>query len=343
MSVYRLMCLAGVLLALAGCRKKEAPLEPGDLAPNAVVVKVDGVPLTFRDMARRADGYLKYAIEREHIAFAPSKLPEAKAFYRQRAISMFVYKALMLNEAERLGITASEKEYAAWLQALEQTLQQRQSSTNRYFNGGPQPPDIMLQDFRDERLIDKMLSQEAPKRFRVMDDEVEAMAKEIEETNLIRRAKLEAARKQILDGADFADVARAISEDTPSAKRGGDLGEFARGKANDAAFDAAVFSLPLDQVSDVVETRFGYHLFKVSAKNPAQPEKDDAPAVPETVRAAHILVKMLSTSRPKLADVLYKQKSAQSGRTLYDELKGKAKIENTLFPDMEYQYISDMK
>lgn len=70
-------------------------------------------------------------------------------------------------------------------------------------------------------------------------------------------------------GADFAALAREHSQDPGSAKRGGDLGFFERGKMA-AEFDQAAFALanPGD-VSDVVRTQFGYHIIQLEERRPA--------------------------------------------------------------------------
>lgn len=68
--------------------------------------------------------------------------------------------------------------------------------------------------------------------------------------------------RQIRDGADFAGLAKASSA-CSSAARGGDLGLKARG-AWVKPFEEAAFGLEIGQVSDVVETRFGYHIIKVT-------------------------------------------------------------------------------
>ncbi|HLO77669.1 MAG TPA: peptidylprolyl isomerase [Magnetospirillum sp.] len=69
-----------------------------------------------------------------------------------------------------------------------------------------------------------------------------------------------ALKSEIANGADFAELARQNS-DCPSGEEGGDLGKFPRG-AMVREFDEAAFALQPGQVSDVIETPFGYHLIQ---------------------------------------------------------------------------------
>lgn len=77
-------------------------------------------------------------------------------------------------------------------------------------------------------------------------------------------AKIQSARERILKGEDFAAVAKAISEDTGSAAKGGDLG-IVRAGMMDPSFEKAALALPKDAVSDPVRSSFGYHLIKVTS------------------------------------------------------------------------------
>ncbi len=65
-------------------------------------------------------------------------------------------------------------------------------------------------------------------------------------------------KEEVDAGGDFSALAVEHS-DCPSSGQGGDLGRFGRGMMV-PEFDQAVFDLDVDQVSDVVETDFGYHL-----------------------------------------------------------------------------------
>lgn len=78
-------------------------------------------------------------------------------------------------------------------------------------------------------------------------------------------ARARAIRTELRTGVPFAEVAKRESSDTISARNGGDLGEFAKG-AMTAPFDKAVFSMPLNQVSDPLLTDFGYHIIEVTKR-----------------------------------------------------------------------------
>jgi peptidyl-prolyl cis-trans isomerase D len=80
------------------------------------------------------------------------------------------------------------------------------------------------------------------------------------------RARLEALKAQIDNGASFEDLAREHSEDPGSSRQGGSLGGISRG-IMDPAFEDAVFSLALNEVSDPVRSAFGLHLIRVDAIN----------------------------------------------------------------------------
>ncbi len=82
------------------------------------------------------------------------------------------------------------------------------------------------------------------------------------EAKATAKAKAQDLLKQIKDGADLAELAKSNSA-CPSASKGGDLNFFSRGDMM-PSFEKAAFELEVGQISDIVETKYGYHIIKVT-------------------------------------------------------------------------------
>lgn len=67
--------------------------------------------------------------------------------------------------------------------------------------------------------------------------------------------------ERLKNGEKFAEIAKQLSLDTGSGKRGGDLGYFGRGKMV-KPFEAAAFKLSVGQISEPIKTEYGYHIIK---------------------------------------------------------------------------------
>ena len=123
------------------------------------------------------------------------------------------------------------------------------------------------------------------------------------------RKKIEKIQQRVQKGEDFAALAQELSQD-PSSAKGGDLGYFGRGQMV-RSFEQAAFALMPGEVSDIVETKFGYHLIKVIERKP------------ETTIAFEDI-------KDRLGHYL-KQEKVQKEVSLYvQKLKEKAKVERFL-------------
>jgi peptidyl-prolyl cis-trans isomerase C len=120
------------------------------------------------------------------------------------------------------------------------------------------------------------------------------------------REKAEKLRKELAGGADFAKLAKENST-CPSSKQGGDLGSFGKGQMV-PAFEKAAFALKPDEISDVVETQFGYHIIKLTEKHPA--EKVD-----------------FKEAKPRIDEFLKNQKIGVAVNDYLTEARKTAKIE----------------
>lgn len=131
------------------------------------------------------------------------------------------------------------------------------------------------------------------------------------------KAKAEDLAKQLDNGADFAELAKANSEDTLSAEQGGKLDWFEPG-VMDPSFDTALFALQKGQHSTVVKTDFGFHIIKLLDVQPGT-----------TVPFADVKTKIIAQLQEKKAvDQFYslQSKLADTSYEVPDTLAETAKV-----------------
>ena len=130
----------------------------------------------------------------------------------------------------------------------------------------------------------------------------------LDEKSRIRK-KLISFRDRIKNGEDFTVLATLYSDDTESAKNGGELGFVGRG-ALVPEFESAAFSLKGDQISEVIETQFGYHIIQLIERRG------------ETVNVRHILLK------PKVSSA-----SLLEAKTQLEKVEGLMKSKEITFEE----------
>ena len=121
------------------------------------------------------------------------------------------------------------------------------------------------------------------------------------------KAKADALLKDLKSGKDFAATAKANSQDPGSAPNGGDLGFFEQGQMV-PPFEQAAFALKPGEMSEVVESQFGYHIIKVA-------ERQDSRVVP------------LEEAKGQIEEFLTQQNRHAQTELFVNALRAKAKIE----------------
>ncbi len=126
---------------------------------------------------------------------------------------------------------------------------------------------------------------------------------------LLAYQKISKIRQQIIDGKMTFDRAAQTKSEDPSAKQNkGDLGYFTVFQMV-YPFENVAYNTPLGKVSEIVRTRYGYHILKITDKRKSQGE----------IRAAHIMVAV-----PKNAEKIDIEKTEKKINMIYEKLQGGA-------------------
>ncbi|WP_434793206.1 Foldase protein PrsA [Terrisporobacter petrolearius] len=130
---------------------------------------------------------------------------------------------------------------------------------------------------------------------------ISTLDKDNKEVSKEEKEKLKEKAQGVLDkiknNEDFANLAKEYSDDKNSGKDGGDLGYFAKSDKN-VEFTKEVFKLDTNQVSNLIETPYGYHIVKVTDKRSATKSFEDS--------KDDIKAKILNEKYTKHIDSLYK-------------------------------------
>jgi peptidyl-prolyl cis-trans isomerase C len=259
--------LLAVTVATAACGRCGSGATPaGPPAPPAVAL-VNGEPIAATTLARELA---------QTRAGAGGEGPGE--VMRQRVLEDLVDRALLLQQARARSVVVGQD------QVERAFLRIRSEYPGTHFD------DLLAQErlsqgelkarLRDQLTVERLFHEEVFPRVQVGAAEVErhyadhaADFQEPERVHVLQivvatRDEASQVREQLRrDPARFAEVARKASV-APEGKAGGDLGWIGRGAGFPEVFDAC-FTLPLNLVSEVTPSPYGFHLFKVVERKAA--------------------------------------------------------------------------
>jgi parvulin-like peptidyl-prolyl isomerase len=244
----------------ASCRKKPAPAKgEAGTAPVSgaarVVLTVGGVDRTDQDLKRFVQ--LQYAD-------GLKKREDAKLL--SRLFDAFCEQQLILHQAEREGTLVGDDEIAAFLE--EARSRGRTPAFDREMVRGALKVQKYLLDsvYRDIDVPEAEISAyyEAHLGEYQRKEEIELSQIMVADRETLLRIRSDLLREP----ARFAEMARSEST-APEAARGGAMGFFEKGMLPREMEDV-VFSLKVNEISPVVESPYGFHLFKVTRRRRAR-------------------------------------------------------------------------
>ncbi|MCX5677772.1 MAG: peptidylprolyl isomerase [Candidatus Omnitrophica bacterium] len=219
-----IVILSASLTLAFGCAKEPSP-------DDKVLVKISNSTITLKDFKTRIEKlppYYRNMVEKD----------------RKRYLEEMIAEKLFYEEALRRGLN-NDKEVAE-----------------------------IVMEAKRKIVIAKLIKNDVEDKVKVSEDEIAsfyaANKDKLKTPEMWRASQIlvptEQEAKEILQklnsGGNFEDIARAQSKDA-TASRGGDIGYFRAGQLV-PDFEKAALSLDVGQLSDVVHTKFGYHIIKLT-------------------------------------------------------------------------------
>ena len=235
--------------------------------PSDIVAEIDGDTITVAEFTAEffplVEGYDTPSSDQEK---------EALKNLKGALLDQLIENRLILHEAPQMGITVTDDE-------LEEALASIQRS---YPEGGfeevVQDEASLLrwkEQLRERLLIEKVISrvsqvtspidEKTMRQYYEKHREEFAIAEQVRVRQIVvkDRKDAESILRKLKRGDSFEELAKQYSSG-PEAEEGGDLGFFGRGEMPEE-FDVA-FSLQEGEFSDIIQSPYGYHIFKVVAK-----------------------------------------------------------------------------
>jgi len=226
--------LAGLLVGVGGGIGMAAEAPPaGEPEASRVVARVNQAEITYGEFKRRLEGF-----QRERGPMAPEQWRDI--------LRGMVQEEILLQGAAAAGLDQD----AAVKARLEQA--------------------------RRQLLIEELLKRKVLAVAQVTDEEARRMYEEnkplfgtetVAASHIMVKTQeeAEAILQELQAGKDFAELAKAKSQDTASAEKGGDLGPLSHGQTV-PEFEEEAFRLKEGELSLVIKTQYGFHILKSGAR-----------------------------------------------------------------------------
>lgn len=341
LSVSILACLAMfVVLLCPGCGSEDPEGSGADKPePNAVVASVaEGVAVTVNGvdiLESEIEKIIRPDLDKlaQKTRFMPDEVIENYTEqFRQQALEQLIRRELLDGVMRQANIAIPDD---AVMGQIEEIASAQQMSVNEFVEKMKQygqTLDDIKREIRDGLARNQFMAAQWQGKISVTEDG----AKEYYDQNpeqfkvpeLVRashilitpepggdpneakakaRTKIDGLLAQAREGVDFAELAEANSA-CPSAPKGGDLDFFPRGKTT-PAFEKVAFELQAGELSDVVETDYGFHIIKVTDRK--------KPTVISFEQAKDRIMKVLTeTKQVEFADE-YLKKLREEAKIVY--------------------------
>jgi peptidyl-prolyl cis-trans isomerase SurA len=254
--------------------------------------------------------------------------PDAPQADQNAVLDQMIELKLLEQEANRLGISTSEREIDAAIDSVKIQYNLTDEQMAEALKKQNLTPEAFREQWRVQILGNKVIATQVKGQIAVTEDEIKqyydenyagpAGGKQIHIAHILitidspeeKEKALELAQEvseKAKSGEDFGELAKKYSKDTVSAEKGGDLGYLDKGDLV-PELEEVIQAMPVGEVSDPIESPSGYHIIKVL----------DTRALDES---------SLEDAREEIRQKLYREKAEKALKTWVEGVRKTAYIE----------------
>lgn len=259
-----LICLACFLFSGNGCSGNETETQ------KTAVAKVNGELILQEELDQKI-----HQIDKS-LALQASQLDSPR--FSEEVLRQMIRKKLLLQDAQEKGISLTPEQIQGIM------IEQKGEISKEDLESLLQKAGIAYSEWENEvtedRIIELLIHNVIDAKVRLTEEELAAYYQDhLEEYQVAERVRVRQVvlpkqdearkvRERLTDGKEeFGLVAQEVSL-SPDAAQGGDIGVFSKGEMP-PEFDKVCFSLQIGEISNVVKSPYGYHIFRVEERLPA--------------------------------------------------------------------------
>jgi parvulin-like peptidyl-prolyl isomerase len=253
LTVLSLVIVSAILVACGGEMPTAATPEV-TASTQGLAATVNGEPISTEDY-RKQVAQVEAFFEQEGLDLESEEGRERLAQARRQVLEQMIDQELIRQAAVEMDVSIPDAELESHIQEIVE-----QSGGQEQFTQSLQATATSYDDFR-QMLLDQLLSEAI---FNAVTTSIDSVAEQVHVRHILlpTRERAEEVLTRLQAGEDFAFLSREYSEDVSSRERGGDMGFFPRGVMPPEVEDAA-FSLDVGEISEIVESPFGFHIIQV--------------------------------------------------------------------------------
>ncbi len=274
---FYIMVVMMALLAMQACSKEEAQY------PEGTIAAVNGAVITEEDIA------IELSVMSQQLGDINQFDDQQLAEIKQDLLENLIARTVLYQESQKKGIEIDDAAVSERLASMKKQFPNEDDFKNM-LEKMKLDETILRSKLREGMTIQALIDREVVSGLTISDKEAKdyydentdlfKQGEKIEARHILVKieegadesAKAEALEKirkiqnELKSGEDFGELAKKYS-DCPSGAKEGDLGSFGRGQMV-GPFENAVFAMKPGEISDIVETQFGYHLIKAGQRTP---------------------------------------------------------------------------